>query len=182
MKILCIDIGFVKPGFSLINYENETINIDFFLDITFKLAKNKVNFKSMNEYLNYFSILKLDLVVIEKQFTDKNKNIAYYMEGFFNGKGIKTIMKSPISCLRKKQDGDTRSIRKNFSVDLFNSFLIKNNLNNENELMLKKDCDLTDSVNIGLLYIHKEILKSEESFFDFNIKIENIFFKKFVKK
>lgn len=148
-KYLCIDIGFVKPGFVLIskNKINNSINIEIYENIKFNTIKDSIFI------LDYFFSQKVNTVILEQQIINKNISLMQFIHGYSLGKGVDVVIKRPFSYLRNKVVDEiiTRTIKKQYSVNFFNNILKRNNIEKEYKL---KDSDICDAINIGLLYIY----------------------------
>lgn len=148
-RCLCIDIGFINPGIALLimNKKTKRLNIRVYEDVKFNSVTD-------SEYiLNYFFSQKIDTVILEQQLVSKNIALMQFMHGYSLGKGIKVIIKRPISFLRIKNEGEkvTRSIKKNFSISYLNNTLEKNSIDKRYS---SKDSDICDAINLGLSYFY----------------------------
>lgn len=172
MKILSIDVGLVSPSFVILEKDNEEICIFIYSGISFqKITDSKV-------FLNYLISQNLDLVLIEQQNSmsgSTNSHTMGFLQGFFESKDIEVKIVAPIANLRKDKTDKRRSTKKKFSIDLANRLL-----NLEKDKFQAKDSDISDAINMGLLYFHKEKSKeyTSKNFiekFDFKIKNKVIF-------
>ncbi len=147
MKILSIDVGLIKPGFSIIDVEDNNVSIKIFNGISFK------NLSEVPLILDYFlSNNIISKVLIERQHSEKNKNVMYFFQGYFAAKQIEVVIRSPIGYIRPDKKDKRRSTIKGFSVDSLNDIFKRNDINFK---LLKKNCDDADAINMALLYIHE---------------------------
>lgn len=168
MLILSIDIGYTSPSFVTINYKEDIVrDIIIYDNISYK------NYLDSVIYLKYFISKKPDLVLIENQHTNKNISLMKFFEGYFMGSGINVILRRPIAHLRQNKEIKTRSVKKRFSVELFNLICSKQNL----DIKFKcSESDICDAINLSLYYIYglkKKNEKKNQTLFlsDFNIPI-----------
>lgn len=165
-KILSIDIGYKNPSYVLSYYNN---NI-FKKIIIFKNIKYS-KYEECLKYLEYFFSLKIDEVIVEKQYLySKNLCLMSYIHGFFSAKEIPVFIVNPISIIRPNKQIKSRSVRKNFSVNIINEILINQNLNYK---FLCKDNDICDALNLAFYHICN---KKKDYMLDFNKRIKKIIF------
>lgn len=165
-KILSIDIGYKNPSYVLSFYNNNILK----KIIIFKNIKYS-KYEECLKYLEYFFSLKIDEVIVEKQYLyAKNLCLMSYIHGFFAAKQIPVFVLNPISSIRPDKHIKTRSIRKKFSINIINGILKNQNLNYK---FLSKDNDICDALNLLFFHIYN---KNKEYISNFDIPIKKIVF------
>lgn len=175
-RILSIDIGFKNPAFVIIAVEENKENIKNikFINIYTNLEIKDIQIDT-SFILEYFISEKIDIVIIENQFTLKNSKLMSFIQGYCSAKKIKTIIRQPISNLRNNKIFKNRSLKKGFSVDCLNTILNSQNINIK---FLKKHSDICDAINICLFYLYelKNNRRDKDFLNNYNIPIEIIKF------
>lgn len=164
-KYLCFDIGFVKPGVVLIlkNIEDKSLSIEVYENIKFTNNTDSISI------LDYFFSQKINLVVLEQQMTLRNTSLMQFIHGYCLGKGVKVVIKRPISYLRERVKSEAkRCDKKAFSVNYVNNILKNNSMEKR---YLIKESDVCDAINIGLSYIYSI---TKKNMYDIDIKIKKI--------
>lgn len=165
-KILSIDIGYKNPSYVLSLYDNNM----FKKIIIFKNIKYS-KYEECLKYLEYFFSLKIDEIIVEKQYLyPKNLCLMSYIHGFFAAKQIPVFVLNPIANIRPDKHIKTRSVRKKFSINIINKILKNQNLNYK---FLSKDNDICDALNLVFYHIYN---KKEEYLEKFDIQIKKIVF------
>lgn len=101
--------------------------------------------------------------------TLRNTSLMQFIHGYCLGKGMKVIIKRPISYLREKGSEESRrSCKKAFSVNYINNILKNNNMTKR---YLIKESDICDAINIGLTFIYSITKKNMNNI---DIKIRKI--------
>lgn len=163
--ILSIDIGYVKPVFVLSYYNDNCFDkILIFNNFKFKYYTDSI------KYLKYFFSLKPTKVLIEKQFIySRNVSLMTFIHGFYVACNIPVIIVDPISKIRPDKTKSTRTIRKQFSVNIINKILQTQNYDYNFKL---KDNDICDALNIVLYnkFNDKDYIEK------YNIPINDIMF------
>lgn len=151
-KLISFDIGIKNPSYTIFYYIDDISEILNIVSVKDNWYKNKCTLdkNTLDDIISKYDISTTDTVIIERQ-RGRFIKLMSYIHGYFEGKGFGNVnIVNPFTYnLRLKSYRD----RKKFSEILFKRFLSINNI--DIEIPTGKIDDISDSFNLGILYLGK---------------------------
>lgn len=144
--LIAFDIGIKNLAYSIFSYTTDAsiIRITTIKD-TWKKER-----ALLDGIITTYNLNAEDHIIIEQQIMNKYIKIMTYIKGFFEGRGFKNVL--IVKPFTFKLNLGEYIDRKRFSVQLFERFL---ELNSINYSALEKMDDISDSFNLGIIYLGK---------------------------